>query len=77
MGFRKWLGIDNLEKENKILRDYVKNQNLILQNIDAKVKQYKQVNNSIAHVGFEKIENYVELGLDYAAEKEMELSHIN
>lgn len=76
MGFRSWLGIDNLEIENEILKQYNKQQNLVLQSIYQITKQYQKKNACISHVGFEKIEKLASDGLDYAAEKEIELANI-
>ena len=76
MGLRNLLGITQLEEENYILRQIVKNQNLTLQNIYAKTKEYKKANYSVAHVGLNKIEDFAVDALDFATEKQIELDNI-
>lgn len=75
MGIRDWLGIEDLERENEILRQYNKQQTLTLQSIYQTTKKYQQNNPCVSHVGFEKIERLAASGLDYAVEKEIELAH--
>lgn len=75
MGLRNWLGIEDLERENEILRQYNKQQNLVLQSIYQTTKKYQKNNACISHVGFEKIERLATTGLDYAVEKEIELAN--
>lgn len=76
MGLKNWIGLEDLEKENRILKEYIKNQNLIIQNIYAKTNQFKQQNLAVGYVGFERIKQISQQGLDYAAEKEIELANI-
>lgn len=76
MGISKWLGIDQLERENEILRQYNKQQNLVLQSIFQTTREYQKKNPCISHVGFEKIQRLTENGLDYAVQKEIELANI-
>ena len=76
MGIREWLGIEDLERENEILRQYNKQQNLTLQSIYQTTKQYQKNNPCVSHVGFEKIERLAANGLDYAVQKEIELAHL-
>ena len=76
MSLKKLLGIEELERENQILFEYVKEQNLRLQSIYATTKKYQKENNAIAHVGFQKIENLTVQALDFAAQKEIELANV-
>lgn len=76
MGLRKWLGIDRLETENEVLRNYIKSQNETINSIYSKAIEYKGRNCAVAHIGFAKIEQLTLNALDNAAEKEIELARL-
>ena len=77
MGLKKWLGIEKLEKENEILRNYIKSQNQVINNIERVSKDYQSKNYIAAHVGFYKIQKIALQGIDCAAQKEIELAKID
>lgn len=64
MGLSKWLGIDDLERENNELRQRLDDKNNMLASIHEKARDYMRLNCSIAHVGFEKIIDLADRGLD-------------
>lgn len=73
---KKILGIEKLEKENDLLIGYAKEMDKIIENIYTAASHYKKENNTVAHIGFEKILNQAADGLDLSAETKIDLANI-
>ena len=59
------LKIKKLKKENKILKEKLHKEKLVLERIYGKAYEYRKKNNAISYVGFAQIQDLADTGLDY------------
>lgn len=71
MLFKMLKRIDELEEENEDLRKAMKDKDQYIASILQKCNEYKKENLAVAYVGFERIKQLAELGLDIRKEADV------